>query len=106
MFFLHNWCILCNYKSIVNIPRSNFHSSLSRYPILFNIKVDSYLKTRGDDVRFPGTVAIAEAIAGDGPNIHIFPPSLAILIPSLSLPLFFFFLFSFELPFLLLFLSN
>lgn len=72
MYIVLSRPFLCNYKSIFDIPSSKYYSSLPKYTILFNMKVDSYLKPGGDDVRFPGTVAIAEAITEaiteDGPK--------------------------------------
>lgn len=86
---------LCNYKSIVSIPTSNYCSSLSIYPNLFNIRVDFYIKLRGDDVKFPGTVAIAEDIAEDGTK------RFNIILPSLPIPIFFLYIFLVALLFLL-----
>lgn len=71
------------------------------------MKVDFYLNPLGDDVRFPGTVAIAEDIAEDGTK------RFNIILPSLPIPIFFIYLFFIffifflvVLLFLLLLLSN
>lgn len=64
------------------------------------MKVDFYLKPRGDDVRFLGTVAIAEDIAEDGTK------RFNIILPSLPIPIFFLYIFLVALLFLLPLLGN